>query len=275
MRGKSLNSGWYRIFPMGVEQRGPFRASMVLRHSTGTNEIVPAGVHRQDRFLPQDGLPLLLPHQVHGDGILHADIEHCLPFRPPFDGVLLDDSGLRVALRFADCFPVLLWGVGPKPWMLGLHSGFKGTLLNIAGKGVRSVKESLGKEALSFCHAWIGPGICADCYSRAPQDPFAAEVKSMFPKDCWEEGADGVHPDLGKMIATQLADAGVPVENITRSHICSSCDHSFCYSYRRGDVLARMWLLFEIRDSIPDGQKTAFEGRISIGNSDTGYKAFH
>lgn len=247
--------GWHQVFPMEVEQRGPLRASMILRYSHGTKDVLPLGGPLRRFFCPWDGLPLFIPTQVHGYEILRADREHCLPLRPSCDGVLLQQRGIRVALRYADCFPVLLWGMDPEPWMLGLHSGFKGILRNISGRGVRLLEESFGLDIRSSCNAWIGPGICPDCYVRAGSDPFVAEMKAFFPGGCWAEGPDGVHPDLGKAIATQLSDAGIPSGNITRLQICSSCDHSVCYSYRRGDLLPRMWLFFEILNFSPIGQK--------------------
>lgn len=255
MKERPSQPGWYRVFPMGVEQKGSLRASMILRYSPEMKQISPAGWQRRDVFCPRDGVPLLLPLQVHGHEILRAEPRLLLPLRPLCDGILLDQSNLRVALRFADCFPVLLWGMEPKPWIMGLHSGFKGTLLNICGRGVRILEDSLGIDVFASCNAWIGPGICSDCYVRTVGDPFTAEVKAGFPEKCWTESDDGVHPDLGKMITTQLAGAGIPPENITQSSLCSSCDRHICYSYRRGDVLPRMWLFFEIRDSLSIGQK--------------------
>lgn len=268
MTGESFaERGWYQLFPMGVEQRGPFRASMVLRYSADVNDSPTTGIHRRGSFSLSDGIPLLLPRQVHGAGILRAEKEYLLPRRPSCDGIFLGQRKLRVALCFADCFPVLLWGVDPEPWMMGLHSGFKGTLLNICGEGVRLLEETFGRDSVSSCHAWIGPGVCPSCYTRATHDPFAAKVKAFFPESCWTEGIEGVHPDLGKAIYTQLVGAGVSSENITRSCLCSSCDHHFCYSYRRGDVLSRMWLFFEIPDSISIGQKNAVKGKILTENS--------
>ena len=63
-------------------------------------------------ILPSAG-PLIAPRQVHGRTILSAPAGGFLPQRREGDGVFLDERGVEGSLRFADCFPVVLFS---DPW---------------------------------------------------------------------------------------------------------------------------------------------------------------
>ncbi len=240
---------WYETFPIESENRGSFRAKMVMKYTSMSSSSTPQGVVVGRGFPSQGPTPLVLPRQVHGTTIIRAQSGQILPERPECDGVLIDHPGLRAALRFADCVPVLLWGVGPLPWMLGLHSGFNGTVADIAGKGVAFLKSRFSSISLNEVHAWIGPGICPRCYPRRVNDPLIERLKKTYGRDCWYESTSGVHCDLGGIIFRQLIYAGISAQRIARARFCSCCDSEFCYSYRQGDMVPRMWLFFEIREA--------------------------
>ena len=85
-----------------------------------------------EKILPPAGAHIA-PRQVHGRTILSAPAGGFLPDRREGDGVFLDERGVEGSLRFADCFPVVFFSEIPEPWILLLHSGFKGTVRDIAG----------------------------------------------------------------------------------------------------------------------------------------------
>ena len=93
-----------------------------------------------------NSLPLIAPRQLHSSEILCVNdenfSEYVLPAHPEADGILLTTSRTGAALRFADCAPVMLWG---KKWVMILHSGYKGTVLNISGLGLGLVKKKDGR----------------------------------------------------------------------------------------------------------------------------------
>lgn len=238
---------WYRVFPLGSEFCGPFGARMIMRYSADASAELPEEVHAAAWNGPIEGMPMILPRQVHGTEIIRAADAPVLPERPDCDGVLLDYPGIRVALRFADCVPVLLWGEKPSPWMLGIHSGFRGTLANIVAEGASRLRKVLGARALHGASAWIGPAICHRCYFRSGSDPLASMIRESFDPQFWSESSYGVHPDLGGIIASQLVSEGMVPSHVRRSSLCTVCDSTFCLSYRKGDLVPRMWLSFEIR----------------------------
>ena len=190
-----------------------------------------------------DDLPRIAPSQVHGSEILHVNVEnfarYVLPLRPEADGVLLTTSR-----GFADCAPVLLWG---KSWVMILHSGYKGTTLNISASGVEVVRELFGADAVSDARAWVGPCIGKEHYCRDLADEWTQKGITSFHAENFNEQAGKVFFDLAGEIHSELVDAGIFNENITLSGIDTYTERE-CYSYRRGDKTERMTLYVYIKE---------------------------
>ena len=194
----------------------------------------------------QDGIddfPRISPSQVHGANIIHVDdtnfADYVLPSRPEADGILLITTRAGASLRFADCAPVMLWG---KFWVMILHSGYKGTVLNISGKGVELVKNIC---AVSEVCAWVGPCIGREHYCRDIGDEWTERGRTSFHAENYDTRGSKIYFDLAGEIRTQLLEAGVREENITLSGRDTFTD-SDCYSYRRGDKTDRMMLYVKL-----------------------------
>ena len=189
-----------------------------------------------------DDLPRVAPSQVHGSEVLHVNAEnfarYALPARPEADGVLLTTSRAGASLRFADCAPVLLWGQG---WTMILHSGYKGTVLNISARGLELVRCLYDVEAVREARAWVGPCIGREHYCRDIRDEWTQKGLHSFHAANFDERAGKIFFDLAGEIHSQLVEAGLPNKNITLSGIDTYIDEE-CYSYRRGDKSERMTL---------------------------------
>ena len=187
-----------------------------------------------------DVLPRVSPHQVHGSEILRVNddnfAEFCLPERPEADGILLTTEKASASLRFADCAPVMLWG---NDWVMLLHSGYKGTVLNISGKGLGLVKgEALG--------AWVGPCIGCEHYCRDIDDEWTQRGITSFHPENFREREGKIYFDLAGEIRAQLIDGGLSGERIALSGIDTFTDERCC-SYRRGDKTERMTLYARLK----------------------------
>lgn len=200
--------------------------------------------------------PLVAPRQVHGTQVLTAGDETCLPLRPEGDGVLIRDSKIRGSLRFADCFPIIIAFEYPEPGIMILHSGFRGTLKNIAGHSISLLVKDLGEKVLTNSHVFIGPGIGKCCYFRNYHDTVTREALNSFPQEYMSRDKERIFFDLGNIIKLQLSEAKLDPDNITLIPFCTSCRKDIMYSYRQGDLLDRMFLLAEIKD--PTYQKSSF-----------------
>lgn len=87
---------------------------------------------------------LRLAHQVHGKGIAVVDRKSAR-ITPYVDGLITGDTGVTLGIYVADCCAIFL--VDPIRKVIGLvHSGKKGTALNIAGECVREMREAFGSD---------------------------------------------------------------------------------------------------------------------------------
>ena len=135
------------------------------------------------------------------------------------DGLLEDTPGSVVAVRTADCLPILL--VDDRHGAVAaVHAGWRGTVAGIAQRAVEAMRGQFGT-APGDLHAALGPGIGKCCYEVGP------EVAAQF-------GQQGVaHVDLGEANRRRLMDAGVTPERIYASNLCTMCRGEEFHSFRR------------------------------------------
>ena len=205
-----------------------------------TPEFLQAEFFMRDEKVTENNLPLIKPSQVHADNILIIDDtninEFAVPECPEADGIFLKTSNAQASLRFADCTPVLIWG--GKSAMI-LHSGYKGTVLNISGKGV-----DLFEESAENLHAWIGPCIGFKHYCRDfNNDEWTLRgLKTFHKENYFKNEAEGkIYFNLAGEIKKQLLEKNLAEENINLSGI-DTFENPKCYSYRRGNKTERMTL---------------------------------
>ncbi len=215
---------------------------MPMRIETPAN--ISAEFFMKDETPNADSFPHIMPSQVHGKNILVADAlnvsEIARPLRPEADGVILAVPDVIASLRFADCAPVMIWD---SSWVMILHSGYKGTVLNISAEGLRIAREIFA-DVSNSC-AWIGPCIGRE-YFRKINDEWTARGITSFHRENFVIDGGKVYFSLADEILTQLVDGGLKRENIFLSGINTLTD-SRCCSYRRGDIHERMTLSVRIK----------------------------
>lgn len=98
--------------------------------------------------------------QVHGETI---HIIESVPERlPDGDALITSRKGLFLGIKTADCVPILL--LDPvRGVAAAVHAGWRGTVLRIAGKVVRTMKSEFGTEPSDVLAA-LGPAIGPCCY---------------------------------------------------------------------------------------------------------------
>lgn len=135
------------------------------------------------------------------------------------DALLENTSGSVVAIKTADCIPVLLID-DRQHAVAAVHAGWRGTVACIVENAIRLMREQFGT-APADLHAAIGPGIGKCCYEVGP------EVASQF----GEQGR--AHIDLPVTNQRQLIAAGVPPARIYMSNLCTMCLPEEFHSFRR------------------------------------------
>jgi len=165
---------------------------------------------------------------------IHSDI--CMPARGRTgmlgegDALLEDLPGHLVAVKTADCIPILLVDAGHRA-VAAVHAGWRGTVSGIVQRAIQSMQSEFGTLPTEI-HAAIGPGIGKCCYE------VGAEVASQF-------GETGpCHVDLVEINRRQLAGAGVPEAHIEAADLCTKCNPADFHSYRRDQAQAGRMLSF-------------------------------
>lgn len=171
-----------------------------------------------DDFAP--GARLADMRQVHGNTVAVVGAEDAP--RPECDGLVTTAPDVVLAVRAADCVPILL--ADAAAGVIGAaHAGRNGVLSDVATATVSAMRE-LGADQI---RAWIGPHVCAACY-EVPQemhDEVVAVVPAASARTSWQTPS----LDLGAAVTAQLQAVGVVVSNVAR---CTR-ENDDLYSYRR------------------------------------------
>ncbi len=164
--------------------------------------------------------------QVHGTGVVRAD-RSTVRSVPVADASFATGSKLALAVLTADCLPVVLAtdkavGVAHCGWR-GLASGLLAILADAMPGRLQT--------------AWLGPGICGDCY-QVDATLLDAFDRTDLTHAVGDDAQDGkVRLSLSAVADSQLT--GMGCERIEYSSCCSLCDERF-YSYRRASITGRM-----------------------------------
>jgi hypothetical protein len=187
-----------------------------------------------DRFaLPP--LPVVSVRQVHGRNLVtcddlgdgdHGDVAG--------DALVATRAGVVVAVKTADCVPVLLFSASPaaSPWTAAVHSGWRGTAADIVGA---AVADAVGRgHPAHALRAAIGPSIRACCYE------VGEEVAERFRDRQLEVAVDraGLRVDLAMANRELLLRAGLAEGHLDVCAPCTRCESHRYHSYRaaRGEA---------------------------------------
>ena len=167
-------------------------------------------------------------HQIHSDICVAARGRTGL--LGDGDALLENTPGHMVAVKTADCIPILLVDEEHRA-VAAVHAGWRGTVLGILQHALRGMREEFGARPARV-YAAIGPGIGKCCYD------VGAEVATQF-------GETGpCHIDLAEANRRQLAGAGVPEPQIYAARLCTRCGAEDFHSYRRDKEQAGRMLSF-------------------------------
>ena len=197
--------------------------------------------------------PLVQVRQVHSATVYRIDT---VPPHPHAgDGMITGTPGLLLAIKTADCVPVLIADVNRR--VVGaLHAGWRGTVARVVEKGVGEMRRQFGCQPHDL-RAAIGPCIRKCCYRVGEE--VRAEFESQFPyaRELFEEVFDGnalhvkypllflnqrapgqsdiglgIHLDLVAANRRQMEDAGLAASQIDVVGGCTACDTRSYFSHR-------------------------------------------
>ncbi len=146
------------------------------------------------------------------------------------DGIVTSKKKIPLMTMAADCAPVLLYD-RVKKVIAALHSGRVGTKKEIVKNAVKLFEKEFGSNSKDIAVA-IGPSIGVCCYEIG-QD-IVDSTDSIYIK----EKNKKYYLDIKAMLKDQLLNAGIKMENIQISDICTSCNKEY-FSYRRDGKCGR------------------------------------
>ena len=148
------------------------------------------------------------------------------------DAVITNLKGVCVAIKTADCVPVLLYDPKRKV-VAAVHAGWRGTVQNIVLVTINKMMAEFGSDP-SDLFAGIGPSISPEVYE------VGEEVWNQFEPEFFlsvnPDKADKKLLDLWSANYQQLIKTGVPQEQIEVARTCTFSDSDQFFSARRDGI---------------------------------------
>lgn len=149
------------------------------------------------------------------------------------DGLLTTSPGVTMVTFHADCVPVFLFEPGINAAAL-LHSGWRGTLKNIASSALTAMREIPGFRADRLV-ASIGPSIDKCCF-EVDEDVYKLFENKFDNVQLYTPVGDKKwNIDLKEIIKLELLSEGMQENNIHDCGICTKCRKDLFFSYRGDD----------------------------------------
>ncbi len=146
------------------------------------------------------------------------------------DGLITDEPGLPLLLRFADCVPILFFD--PAHRAVGLaHAGWRGTVGHVVSNTVAAMHDAFATRPADLI-ACVGPSIGPCCYEIGAD--VRERVEQAFPgntSDLLIRRNGSTQLDLWEANACQLRALGVGQVEV--AGLCTSDRTDEWYSWRR------------------------------------------
>ena len=133
------------------------------------------------------------------------------------DGLVTAAPGMRLAVKTADCLPILL--ADPRTRVVAaVHAGWRGSAAGIAGRGVEAMARLHGSRPEDI-RAAFGPSIGECCFEVGPE--VATQFSAWFPER--DDLGRKTRIDLPEANRRQLIGAGLRPGRIAHRAPCTVC----------------------------------------------------
>lgn len=176
----------------------------------------------------------VMADQIHTDIILEVGSKP--ETEPQCDAFITEEKELTIMVKVADCQGVLMYDPVTHS-TASVHSGWRGSTMNILGKAVQAMSDQFGSDPADLLVA-ISPSLGPCCAEFS--DP-----ESELPDFCQTFVDERRHVDFWSLSKQQLAEVGVPEAQIELAGICTKCTPGY-FSHRNGDS-GRMGVFVTLR----------------------------
>jgi len=154
------------------------------------------------------------------------------------DGLWTDEPGVALSVFTADCLPAFLIGQGEHPFVAALHCGWRGLAAGIIGKALSVISAHISflPEDVTLL---AGPHIGSCCFETKDDvaDVFSEiNCKSVKPS---KDFVGKFFVDLGMIVESSAKDLGISASQVHVCDLCTCCNESRFYSYRRAKTADR------------------------------------
>lgn len=161
--------------------------------------------------------------QIHSDKVFNYQGE-----MKEGDALITDRSNVAIGVFTADCVPILFLDKNKKV-LAAVHSGWRGTLKNIAKETINNMVKEYDCNPKDIL-VYIGPHNRGCCFE------IGEEVIEQFKehKEFSEDMLCGRNFNLEEYIVACLIEINIPRDNITTMDYCTYCDERVkLHSYRK------------------------------------------
>lgn len=222
---------------LGGVSKGGCASMNISIHRGDDPEAVEENRRRIAAAIGVDREKMVYTCQTHTTNVALVTEEDAGKSLPETDGMITETPGLCLVTFYADCVP--LYFVDPVRKAVGLsHSGWRGTVHNMAGVTVRKMEEAFGSRPEDILAA-VGPSICQDCYEVS--EDVIGQFKENYDPSVWGElfyqkeeqkGRGKYQLDLWKANELNLLGAGLLPEHIAVTNLCTCCNPRILFSHR-------------------------------------------
>jgi len=230
----------------GGVSRPPYASLNVAWNNGDCRDAVHENLSRVKSVM---GVDLLVAgSQVHGEAIHVVEDETLtqahegspVMLTPPGDALVTQLRGVGLLIKIADCQAVFL--VDPvRRVIANVHSGWRGSVLNLAGRTVRFLQDRFQCQPADMLAA-VSPSL----------GPCCAEFKNYrheLPQSFWSFQSRPQYFDFWAITRRQLTDAGLNPGHIEVAERCTVCETNHFFSYRGEGATGRMAAVLAWKDT--------------------------
>lgn len=143
-----------------------------------------------------------------------------------------------LVIQVADCQSVIMYDPVQQV-VANVHSGWRGSINDIIGLTIKAMKKSFGcfaRDIVAGIGASLGP-CCAEFVN----------YEKEIPKKYWKYKDDNDHFDFWSLSCDQLCQAGVLMDNVNLSRLCTKCDPDRFFSFRGEGATGRFASLIGLK----------------------------
>jgi len=199
-----------------------------------------------NRSLLMDALEVDSIHslkQVHGKEVRIIQDGQAAPhpFQPETvsgDILMTDKPGLGLLIKQADCQAIVLYDPEHRA-VANVHCGWRGNIGGVIRETISTMRKIYGSRP-SRLLAGIGPSLGPCCAEFV-------NYRTEIPPQYWSYQVRRNYFDLWRMSRDQLRAEGLPEKNIEVAGICTSCETSHFFSYRKEKKTGRFGTMIALK----------------------------